>query len=99
MRFRAIGWMLLAASISSTESSGTQVGYSGIPGGRVILDAKVPMRDGIKLSADIYFPEGNGPFPVDPRPHPVRQFATRGEGANVREARVCVRGSGLQRSI
>ena len=28
------------------------------------LDVKVPMRDGIDLSADIYLPEAAGPFPV-----------------------------------
>ena len=28
------------------------------------LDVKVPMRDGVKLSADIYLPLGDGPFPV-----------------------------------
>ena len=28
------------------------------------LDVKVPMRDGIELSADIYLPEAAGPFPV-----------------------------------
>src|SRR5438874_671817 len=25
---------------------------------------KVPMRDGVRLSADIYLPEGSGPFPT-----------------------------------
>jgi predicted acyl esterase len=24
----------------------------------------VPMRDGVRLATDIYFPEGDGPFPV-----------------------------------
>ena len=28
------------------------------------LDVKVPMRDGIELSADIYLPKAKGPFPV-----------------------------------
>jgi len=31
---------------------------------RVRLDVKVPMRDGVKLSADIYTPNGSGPWPV-----------------------------------
>ena len=31
---------------------------------RYLWDVKVPMRDGIKLSANVYFPEGDGPFPV-----------------------------------
>jgi putative CocE/NonD family hydrolase len=31
---------------------------------RVQLDRKVPMRDGVLLSADVYLPEGAGPFPA-----------------------------------
>jgi putative CocE/NonD family hydrolase len=31
---------------------------------RVQLDRKVPMRDGVLLSADIYLPTGPGPFPA-----------------------------------
>lgn len=38
--------------------------YSKTPGVKIDLDVKVPMRDGVKLSADIYSPEGAGPFPV-----------------------------------
>ena len=33
-------------------------------GVEVRTDIKVPMRDGVQLSADIYRPPGNGPFPV-----------------------------------
>ncbi|MBM3458921.1 MAG: CocE/NonD family hydrolase, partial [Armatimonadetes bacterium] len=28
------------------------------------LDVRVPMRDGVTLSADLYLPKGRGPFPV-----------------------------------
>ena len=28
------------------------------------IDVLIPMRDGIELSADVYLPEGEGPFPV-----------------------------------
>ena len=28
------------------------------------LDVRVPMRDGVELSADIYLPVGDGPFPT-----------------------------------
>ncbi len=32
---------------------------------RLILDARVPMRDGVELSADVYLPpEGDGPWPA-----------------------------------
>lgn len=33
-------------------------------GHRVIRDAMVPMRDGIRLATDIYLPDGDGPWPV-----------------------------------
>ena len=36
-----------------------------VPPGRLMLDVKVPMRDGIQLSADIWLPvEGEGPWPA-----------------------------------
>ena len=28
------------------------------------LDVQVPMRDGVNLSADIYLPKAEGPFPT-----------------------------------
>lgn len=31
---------------------------------QVMNDLPVPMRDGVRLSADVYLPEGQGPFPV-----------------------------------
>ena len=31
---------------------------------RVEYDIKVPMRDGVNLSLDVYFPLGEGPWPV-----------------------------------
>jgi len=31
---------------------------------RVILNARVPMRDGVHLATTVVLPEGNGPFPV-----------------------------------
>jgi len=39
---------------------------------------KVPMRDGVLLSADIYRPAGEGRRPVMPGSAPLRQFQTRG---------------------
>jgi putative CocE/NonD family hydrolase len=36
-----------------------------IPPGRLLLDVKAPMRDGVKLSADIWLPHtGDGPWPA-----------------------------------
>ena len=45
-------------------SSAGEGDYSRVPGVRTVLDVKIPMRDGVQTSADIYFPEGDGPFPV-----------------------------------
>src|SRR5688572_32325206 len=38
--------------------------YSRGGGVRTRMDVKISMRDGVKLSADVYFPIGKGPFPV-----------------------------------
>ena len=46
-----------------TDTSASQ-DFSRGGGVRTVLDVKIPMRDGVKLSADIYFPVGDGPFPV-----------------------------------
>ncbi len=36
-----------------------------VPPGRLLLDIKVPMRDGVDLSADVWLPHaGDGPWPV-----------------------------------
>jgi len=35
-----------------------------VPNPKHLWDVKVPMRDGVNLSANVYFPEGDGPFPV-----------------------------------
>ena len=53
------------------------------------LHVKVPMRDGVELSADIYLPKSDGPFPVvlirtpysnngDPLIEKARKLANRG---------------------
>ena len=31
---------------------------------RMLSDVKVPMRDGVRLSADVYLPQASGPFPT-----------------------------------
>lgn len=35
-----------------------------VPTVRVDKNVKVPMRDGVRLATDIYYPDGPGPFPV-----------------------------------
>jgi putative CocE/NonD family hydrolase len=62
------------------------------------LDVKVPMRDGVELSADIYLPEASGPFPVvlmrtpysnndDSVIEKARQLANRGYVCVVQDVR------------
>ena len=37
------------------------------------LDVKIPMRDGVHLSADIYHPKANGPFSHGTHSHALQQ--------------------------
>ena len=56
--------VFLAAGLLLAGASAGEGDYSRVPGVRTALDVKIPMRDGVQTSADIYFPEGDGPFPV-----------------------------------
>lgn len=64
----------------------------------MLLDVKVPMRDGIKLSTDIYLPVGEGQFPTvlmrtpynnnsDPLISKGRAFANRGYACVIQDCR------------
>lgn len=35
-----------------------------MPFPKYLWDVKVPMRDGVNLSANVFFPAGDAPFPV-----------------------------------
>ena len=65
---------------------------------RIKLDVKVPMRDGVRLSTDIYLPNSDGPFPalllrtiydnqMDPRLTWVPRFVERGYVAVLQDCR------------
>ena len=49
---------------------------------RMLVDVKVPMRDGVELSTDIYLPDGDGPFPTvlmrTPYSNNLEQFIEKG---------------------
>ena len=65
MRVKTIFLLVfLAAGLLLAGASAGEGDYSRVPGVRTALDVKIPMRDGVQTSADIYFPEGDGPFPV-----------------------------------
>ena len=65
MRVKTIFLLVfLAAGLLLAGASAGEGDYSRVPGVRITLDVKIPMRDGVQTSADIYFPEGDGPFPV-----------------------------------
>ena len=62
------------------------------------LDVKVPMRDGVRLSADIYLPQATGPFPTvlmrtpysnntDPLIEKARRLANLGYGCVLQDCR------------
>ena len=46
------------------QATVSQSDFYNEAGVRTVLDVKIPMRDGLQTSADISFPEGDGPFPV-----------------------------------
>jgi len=65
MRIKIIFLLVsVAAGLLLVGASAGEGDYSRVPGVRINLDVKIPMRDGVQTSADIYFPEGEGPFPV-----------------------------------
>lgn len=52
--------MLLFAQEEDVEAQSAQV----LDEARVDRNVLVPMRDGVRLAADVYLPNGNGPWPV-----------------------------------
>ncbi|MBN1224067.1 MAG: CocE/NonD family hydrolase [Candidatus Aminicenantes bacterium] len=60
--------LLICIFLLFTQGSRTAVSQpseaASAENGRAAYNVKIPMRDGIKLSADIYFPPGSGPFPA-----------------------------------
>lgn len=57
-------FVLLAATAAAALVAGTHAASSAVPQLRFEFDVRVPMRDGVALSTDIYRPQGPGPFPV-----------------------------------
>ena len=64
------------------------------------LDVRVPMRDGVLLSCDIYRPHGRDALPNVAHPHHLRQAAgpVRRVGSQVRGERIRGGDAGLPRS-
>ena len=55
VHFAVLGVLLVSASLTSGQEIGTRVERS----------VMVPMRDGVVLSTDLYFPDGaEGPLPA-----------------------------------
>ena len=53
---------------------------------KVDKNVKVPMRDGVTLATDIYYPEGSGPFPVLLSRTPYNKDGASGAGRPIRIA-------------
>jgi putative CocE/NonD family hydrolase len=69
MSKRHIGMVLVSLGIVlSCEQQVSDGGLDNAPGqtpdALSIGDAAMPMRDGVRLFADVYLPQGDGPFPV-----------------------------------
>ena len=65
-------------------------------------DVAVPMRDGVVLRADVWRPQGSGPFPVLVYRTPYGKTAAQTDYSHVREggrARLCRRHAGRARAI
>ena len=67
-------------------------------GVRNLIDVKVPMRDGVNLSTDLYLPKTGGPFPtvlirtpynnaVDGHAQKARSLANKGYAVVVQDLR------------
>ena len=60
--------LILGVSLGLYNKWNIVAWYLGIPAPqyavKVLHDVKVPMRDGVKLSADIYMPSAEGKYPV-----------------------------------
>ncbi len=54
---------------------------------RLMREVMVPMRDGLRLAANVYLPVGEGPFPVVVVRNPYHRVRSR------TDIRVCVRTS------
>ncbi len=58
--FRAFGWKQNRAHADSAPPAASKPDHEV----KVEFDRRIPMRDGVTLSADVYRPEGDGRFPV-----------------------------------
>jgi predicted acyl esterase len=54
----AMGWTALMPTLAQSQEPSVDLG------GITEKHEMIPMRDGVRLSAYLYFPPGNGPFPV-----------------------------------
>src|SRR4051812_33928100 len=60
-----------------TDPSGRSVASPPVHEVRLLYDQRVPMRDGITLSADVYLPKGPGPYPAILHRTPYESTAPR----------------------
>ena len=88
----AIAWMVAPNGSGSMEAGSEQA----TPEVRVERNALVPMSDGVRLAADVYLPEGDGPFPVlltrtpynkDRGERAARRYAAEGYAVVVMDSR------------
>jgi len=97
-----LGAMLILASIPARSSLAQQA--SDLPpidlGGVVEKHVMIPMRDGTRLSAYLYFPPGDGPWPVlyEQRYAPLTAASTRQSNAKLAAAGYVVCGENFRGS-
>ncbi len=77
------------AAMEGADPAGGRVTRLLLAGGRVVVDrdVRIPMRDGVELSADVYRPNRPGPVRGDSRAHPLPQGRSAGAAGSRPEPR------------
>ena len=79
-----------------------------LDGVRLLRHVRIPMRDGVHLSADLFLPEGEGPWPVvieylpyrkDDRSHPRQALQVAMAKRGIAGCRLDIRGTGSSEGI
>ncbi|MEX2502980.1 MAG: CocE/NonD family hydrolase [Trueperaceae bacterium] len=81
---------------------------NALDGVRLLRHVRIPMRDGVHLSADLFLPKGEGPWPVvieylpyrkDDRSHPRQALQAAMARRGIAGCRLDVRGTGSSEGI
>jgi hypothetical protein len=89
-------------------TAATPTRHPVMDGVRLLRHVRIPMRDGVHLAADLFLPEGEGPWPVvieylpyrkDDRSHPRQALQVAMAKRGIAGCRLDVRGTGSSEGI